>query len=44
MTYVYDSKGKLMTKYGNRLNKRIYTIEEAEAVAGKTNRVTIKYR
>ena len=24
--------------------RRIYTVEEAEAVAGKTNRVTIKYR
>ena len=44
MTYVYDSKGKLMTTYGNRLNKRIYTVEEANMVSGKKNKVMIRYK
>ncbi len=44
VTYVYDSKGKLVTTSGHRTEKRIYTIEEANQVAGKVNRVSIKYR
>ena len=44
VTYVYDNKGKLVTTSGNRIEKRIYTIDEANAVAGEKNRVSIKYR
>ncbi|MBO7098192.1 MAG: leucine-rich repeat domain-containing protein [Alphaproteobacteria bacterium] len=44
MTYVYDNKGNLMTTYGNRLNKRIYTVEEANMVSGKKNKVMIRYK
>ena len=44
VTYVYDSKGKLVTTSGSRTEKRIYTIDEANQVAGKVNRFRIKYR
>lgn len=44
MTYVYNNKGKLMTTYGNRLNKRIYTVEEANIVTRKKNKVMIRYK
>ena len=45
VTYVYDNKGKLVTTSGKRKEKRIYTIEEANAVAKPTgNTVRIKYR
>ena len=44
VTYVYDSKGKLVTTSGTRTEKRIYTIEEANQVAGKVNRVSIRYK
>ena len=44
VTYVYDSKGKLVTASGHRTEKRIYTLEEANQVAGKVNRVSIRYR
>ena len=44
VTYVYDNKGKLVTTSGHRTEKRIYTIEEANQVAGAKNRVSIKYR
>jgi len=44
VTYVYDKDGKLCAKSGIRKNKRIYTIEEALAVAGDKNRVSITYR
>ena len=44
VTYVYDSKGKLVTTSGHRTEKRIYTIDEANQVAGKTNRISIRYR
>ncbi|MBR1914869.1 MAG: leucine-rich repeat domain-containing protein [Alphaproteobacteria bacterium] len=44
VTYVYDKSGKLVTSSGHRSEKRIYTIEEANAVAGARNRVSIKYR
>ena len=44
VTYVYDKNGNLITTSGHRKEKRIYTIEEANAVAGDKNRVSIKYR
>ncbi len=44
VTYVYDSKGKLVTTSGHRMEKRIYTIDEANQVAGKTNTFSIRYR
>ena len=44
VTYVYDTNGKLCAKSGIRKNKRIYTIEEANAVTGTKNRVSITYR
>ncbi|MBR1915169.1 MAG: leucine-rich repeat domain-containing protein [Alphaproteobacteria bacterium] len=44
VTYVYDKNGKLVTSSGQRTEKRIYTIDEANAVAGDKNRVSIKYR
>ena len=44
VTYVYDKNGKLITTSGTRKEKRIYTIEEANQVAGTTNRVSIKYK
>ena len=44
VTYVYDNKGKLVTTSGHRTEKRIYTIDEANRVAGAKNRVSIKYR
>ena len=44
VTYVYDKNGKLVTSSGHRTEKRIYTIEEANEVAGPINRVSIKYR
>ncbi|MBR1915839.1 MAG: leucine-rich repeat domain-containing protein [Alphaproteobacteria bacterium] len=44
VTYVYDKNGKLVTSSGHRTEKRIYTIDEANAVAGDKNRVSIKYR
>jgi len=44
VTYVYDASGKLVTTSGRRTEKRIYTIEEANQVAGPKNRVSIKYR
>ena len=44
VSYVYDSNDNLCTKFGHRINKRIYTIDEANAVAGKVNSVKIRYR
>ena len=44
VTYVYDTNGKLCAKSGIRKNKRIYTIDEANAVAGTTNHLKIRYR
>ena len=44
VTYVYDKSGKLVTSSGHRTEKRIYTIEEANAIAGTKNRISIKYR
>jgi len=44
VTYVYDNKGKLVTTSGKRKEKRIYTIDEANIVAGNVNSVKIKYR
>ncbi|MBR1915068.1 MAG: leucine-rich repeat domain-containing protein [Alphaproteobacteria bacterium] len=44
VTYVYDKNGKLVTSSGHRTEKRIYTIEEANEVAGTKNRVSITYR
>ena len=44
VTYVYDKNGKLVTSSGHRTEKRIYTIDEANAVAGDKNRVSIRYR
>ncbi len=44
VTYVYDDKGKLVTTSGHRTEKRIYTIDEANAIAGKTNTFSIRYR
>ncbi len=44
VTYVYDKNGKLVTSSGHRTEKRIYTIEEANEVAGPINRVSITYR
>jgi len=44
VNYVYDDKGKLVTTSGNRTEKRIYTIDEANAVTGKVNSVKIRYR
>ena len=44
VTYIYDKNGKLVTSSGHRTEKRIYTIEEANEVAGPINRVSIKYR
>ena len=44
VTYVYDASGKLVTTSGRRTEKRIYTIDEANAVAGTTNHVKIRYR
>lgn len=45
VTYVYDKSGKLVTSSGHRTEKRIYTIEEANAVTKPTgNTVRIKYR
>ena len=44
VTYVYDNKGKLITTSGKRIEKRIYTIDEANRVAGDKNRVSIRYR
>ena len=45
VTYVYDNKGKLVTTSGHRKEKRIYTIEEANAVAKPTgNTARLKYR
>ena len=44
VTYVYDKNGKLVTSSGHRTEKRIYTIEEANEVAGPVNRVSIMYR
>ena len=38
--YKYDANGNLVSITG----KRIYTIDEANAVAGEKNRVSIKYR
>ena len=44
VNYIYDDKGKLVTTSGKRTEKRIYTIDEANAVAGKVNSVKIRYR
>jgi len=44
VTYVFDNKGKLVTTSGRRTEKRIYTIDEANIVAGKVNSVKIRYR
>ena len=44
VTYVYDNKGRLVTTSGKRKEKRIYTIDEANTVAGKVNSVKIRYR
>ena len=40
----YDKNGKLVISSGHRREKRIYTIDEANAVAGEKNRVSITYR
>ena len=42
--YVFDASGKIAASFGSRTEKRIYTIDEANAVAGDKNRVSIKYR
>ena len=42
--YIYDANGELLARSGQRTEKRIYTIDEANAVAGKTNSVKITYR
>ncbi len=42
--YVLDAKGNIAAHFGSRTEKRIYTIDEANQVAGKTNRVSIRYR
>ena len=44
VTYVYDKNGNLITTSGHRKEKRIYTIEEANEVAGQKNTIRIKYR
>ncbi len=45
VTYVYDNKGKLITTSGKRIEKRIYTIDEANAVTKPMgNTVSIRYR
>jgi len=44
VTYVYDKNGKLVTTSGNRTEKRIYTLDEANAIAGPVNRVSIRYK
>ena len=44
VNYIYDTSGKLVTTSGKRTEKRIYTIDEANAVAGKVNSVKIRYR
>ena len=42
--YIYDKNGKLITTSGQRIEKRIYTLDEANRVAGTKNRVSITYR
>lgn len=44
MTYVTDKKGHIVAMSGSRTNKRIYTVEEANMVSGKTNTVKIRYK
>ena len=44
VSYIYDKSGKLIITSGNRKEKRIYTIDEANQVAGKINTFKIKYR
>ena len=44
-TYVLDKNGNIVATSGERANKRIYTIEEANLVSKPTkNRVSIRYR
>ena len=45
VAYIYDTSGKLITTSGKRKEKRIYTLDEANAVTKPTgNTVRIKYR
>ena len=44
VSYVYDKNGKLVTTSGHRTEKRIYTVEEANAVSGKINTVKLRYK
>ncbi len=44
VTYIIDNKGKIVATSGHRTEKRIYTIDEANQVAGKINSVSIRYR
>ena len=44
MTYVFDTKGNLIGTSGKRAEKRIYSVEEASMVAGKKNKVMIRYK
>ena len=45
VTYVYDTTGKLVARSGKRIEKRIYTLEEAEAVSKKTgNTFKLRYK
>ena len=42
--YAVDKNGKVIASSGQRTEKRIYTLEEANFVAGPVNRVSIKYK
>ena len=44
VSYIYDKSGKLIATSGKRINKRIYTAEEAAMVAGKTNTIKLRYK
>lgn len=44
VTYIMDKKGNIVASSGERLNKRIYTMEEATTVAGQKNKVMIRYK
>lgn len=44
VTYMYDTQGHLIGTSGTRQNKRIYTVEEANNVVGKKNKVMIRYK
>lgn len=43
-TYIMDKNGNIVAMSGTRTNKRIYTVEEANTVAGKKNSVMIRYK